>query len=241
MTLVQLVQEFCRRQGIRVPSVVTTSTDETILQVWGLANEVVTTTADRAEWHWLRQRVRFNHANGADYLAYSLASIAGYKGTIPGTLWAEDIRLPVAGPATPAVWQQMILLSTPPAQYIYRQMSGGIYIYPVPTTLTTTFFNLEYLSRFPVADAGGTAKELFTADSDTSILPDRIILAGLRWRWKKEKNQAYAEELRDFESMVSNEQGRETIPQEVHLDNPDPDSRVAGPGLLIPAGNWNLP
>lgn len=241
MTLLQLVQAFSRRQGIKVPSAVVANTDETVLQVWGLLDEVVTTTADRAEWHWLRQRARFNHANQTDYLAYDLDSLNGYKGAVPGTLWCESLRLPVAGPVSPAVWQQMILMSTPPAQYTYRQMSGGLYIYPVPTDLAGTFFNLEYVSRFPVAGSGGTAKELFTADDDTSIIPDRIILAGLRWRWKKEKNQAYAEELRDYESMLSNEQGRETIPQDVRLDNPDPDSRVAGPGLLIAAGSWNVP
>lgn len=240
MTLLTLVQEFCRRQGIGVPAQVVASTDETILQVWGLANESITSISARYDWYWLRSRYRFNHVNGTDYLAQSLGSIPGYKGTIPGTLWCEELRLPVAGPATPAAWQQMILMSTPPAQYIYRQMNGGIYIYPVPTDLVNTFFNLEYLSRFGVLD-GTTPKEMYTADTDTCRLPDQLVLMDLRWRWKKEKNQAYAEEQRDCELQLSAEAGRETIPQDVMLDWPSPDSRVAGPGLLIAAGSWNVP
>lgn len=240
MSLLTLAQEFARRQGIRVPSAVTSSTDETVLQIWGLLNEEVEELAERREWYWLRARARFNHINGTDYLAYSLSGLAGFKGVIPRTLWAEDIRLPVTGPVTPEQWQQMILLTTAPAQYLYRIYSGGLYIYPVPTDLVSTFFSFEYLSSYPVVAVDGTTfKAAFTADDDNPRMPSRMVMAGLRWRWKKEKQQAYAEELRAYETMIENEAGRETNPGDLQLDTPDPDSRVAGPGLLIPAGNWN--
>jgi len=241
LTLLQIVSTFARRQGIKVPSTVVTSTDETILQVWGLLDEEVTELADRKDWFWLRSRGSFQHAGAADYRAYNLGSLADYKGFIPETLYASDQRLPVAGPASPPQWAQMMALSQAPAMYTYRIYGGWVYIYPQPTVLSSVTYTFEYLSAYPVlASDGSTTKPLFTADDDTPRLPDRIVLAGLRWRWKKEKNQAYAEELRAYESLLEAEAGRETLPTDLHMDSPDPDSRVAAPGLLIPAGNWSV-
>lgn len=240
-TILAIAQDFCRRQGIKVPTVVTTSTDETVLQIWGLLNEEVTELAERAEWGWLRTRSSFNHANGANYLALDLNGVADYKGLVPDTLWASDIRLPVAGPLTEAQWTQLLLLQMSAAVYNYRVYAGGLYIYPVPAVPASVSFVYEYNSIYPViAQDGVTLRPAFTADTDSPRLPDRIVLAGLRWRWKKEKNQAYAEEMRAYEVMVANELGRENAPRSLRLDNPDPDSRIVEPGLLIAAGNWNV-
>lgn len=240
LTLLQIVQSFARRQGIRVPSAVTTSTDETILQIWGLLDEEVTELADRREWLWLRGQSSFNHLNGAGYLAYALNTLPDYKGIVPRTLFSDDSRLPVAGPASDEQWAVMMALSVAPSLYTYRSYGGNLYIYPAPSTPASVLFSFEYYSSYPVASSGGIAKALFTADTDVPRLPDRIVMAGLRWRWKKEKNQPYAEEMRAYEAMLEAEAGRESIPTDIHLDNPDPENATLAPVIVIPAGNWNV-
>ena len=45
MTLLEIVQEFCRRQGLPVPSAVVSLGDDQLTQIVGLANEL---TAERA-------------------------------------------------------------------------------------------------------------------------------------------------------------------------------------------------
>lgn len=240
MQLLPLVQEFCRRQGISVPAVVVASTDQTILQVLGLLNEGSMTIARRKDWFSLRGRASFQHAGGAGYLAFLLSDLPDYKSFVPRTMYASDQRLPVAGPATAEDWAQMMALVIAPAMYTYRIYGGAVYIYPQPTVLSSVNFTFEYNSKNSVI-LGAVTKPYFTTDTDQSRLPDELLLADLRWRWKKEKNQPYAEEMRDFEAMLEAEAGAETLPGDLRMDDPDPDSRVAYPGLLIPAGSWNVP
>lgn len=65
---------------------------------------------------------------------------------------------------------------------------------------TLTF---EYISAFPWENAGGTAIESATSDSDVWLLDRRLLTLGVKWRWKKEKGvedwsvdqQLYARQL----------------------------------------------
>lgn len=238
-TLLQLTQAFCITQGIPKPTTVVSSLDETVLQIWGLLNTEVAELGDRADWIALRIRTRFQHANGADYLALALSSIPGFKGILPRTLWNESIRLPVNGPIPEAVWQQMLLLGVTQSQYNFRLYNGGLYIYPATTD--SSYFNMECMSTAGVLGVDGiTLQQEFLADGDTPRMRDDLVYAGLIWRWLAKKGQPYAEEQRTYEVMVAKEMNRETVPGELRLDGPDPDSRIIAPGLLIAAGNWNV-
>lgn len=53
---------------------------------------------------------------------------------------------------------------------------------PVPGETIT----YEYISSFPWK-AGSTNKELATADTDEWRLDRRLLILGVKWRWKKEK------------------------------------------------------
>lgn len=236
-TLLQLVQDFSITQGIPKPTIVTASTDETVLQIWGQLNDEVMELGERADWEALRTRYTFSHGNGTAYLALTLSSLAGYKRLIPDTLWNTTNQLPVNGPIPAVTWHQLITMTASGALENFRLYAGGLYIYPYTAGQTYTG---EYQSTAAVlAQDGITVKDTFTADTDVPRLPDRIVYAGLRWRWKAAKGQAYAEELRVYELMVAAEANGETAPGELRMDH-DPDSRLAGPGLLIAAGNWSL-
>ena len=49
MTLLEIVQEFCRRQGLPVPSAVVSLGDDQLTQIVGLANEICE-DLDRFSW-----------------------------------------------------------------------------------------------------------------------------------------------------------------------------------------------
>lgn len=237
-TLLQLVQDFSITQGIPKPTAVVSSTDETVLQIWGLLNDEVMELGERADWTWLRTKFTFTHANGTDYLALALSSLAGYKRIIPQTLWNTTTNLPLNGPIPAAVWRQLITLNAAGAMENFRLYAGGLYIFPY---IAAQSYSGEYQSTYAVlASDNTTTKGTFTDDADTPRLPDRIVYAGLRWRWKAAKGQAYAEEMRTYEIMVAAEMNGEEAPGELRMDNPDPDDRLVAPGLLIAAGNWNV-
>lgn len=45
----------------------------------------------------------------------------------------------------------------------------------------------EYISAFPWQSDAQVAKEIATADNDVWLLDRRLLVAGVKWRWKKEK------------------------------------------------------
>ena len=50
LTLLGLVQEFCRRRALPIPISVTGSQDDGVIQMWGLLNEGISDIGDRFEW-----------------------------------------------------------------------------------------------------------------------------------------------------------------------------------------------
>lgn len=62
-----------------------------------------------------------------------------------------------------------------------------------------------YLSN-SVTDTG---KPAFSADAEKFVLPERLLTLGLIWRWRAQKRQEYAEDLRNYEIALSEEIGRD--------------------------------
>jgi hypothetical protein len=242
-SLLQLVGEFYRRQGLgKAPLAVTSSQDDTVLQIWGLLNEGCEELASKWDWNELQQDLTFAHANRANYEAMDFdTDLPDWKGTIVGTFYDTQTRIPVYGPLMWRVWADMINMQVTQAQFQYRMAGGKLYIYPVPTAPTTYFFNWSYQSQYAVKAAGGGTKLWFDNDTDLTRLPYRIVLADLRWRYKKEKGMEYAEEqaLRDL--MVSDHFTNQGQSPDLDMGDPQPgDPNIVGPGLMIPAGSWNV-
>lgn len=243
-TLLGYVQDFCRKQGISPPSTVINSTDETILQIWGLLYEELQELANRGEWPELKRRAEnWPHANAADYGALSLDddTTPYINSIVPDTLICSNLRIPVAGPVSPAQWAQMIAFAIRPTTYSFRIYNGYLRIYPVPTDLVNTLFSLEYITNATVlAFDGTTEKTEFTADDDGVLLPTRIVEAGLRWRWKKEKGLPYAEEKVAYESMVADQLGVADGQSRIDMGGDYSYDKGARPKIIIPSGSWNV-
>ena len=84
---------------------------------------------------------------------------------------------------------------------------------------------------------GTTYKQYFTLDTDTTLLPEDLVIQGLRWRWKKEKGLDYAEDFRTYEMQVKDAIGRDGGKPTLHLDG----SESGKPGVFVPAGSWLQP
>lgn len=71
---------------------------------------------------------------------------------------------------------------------------GGNFVYKpaLDSDETTRWF---YVSRNCVANSGGTAKDTFSADTDTFRLDDRVLELALVWTWRMQKGLDYAEDM----------------------------------------------
>jgi hypothetical protein len=69
------------------------------------------------------------------------------------------------------------------------------------------------------------------------LLPEDLVLQGVRWRYKKEKGLEYAEDFNTYEIQVK-QQLAEEQPRK-HLTMNPGNSNM--PGIYVSAGSWITP
>lgn len=236
MTILELVQRFCRRTGIPVPTSVVGSTDSQILQALALVEEDVNDLAVRHDWQALLKQG--THTTLASEDQGDISTIApGFRYIVNESMWDQTLRLPVLGPLDSKEWQALKSVFVNGPRYQFRFRGNHLLVNPAPVAGHTWLF--EYVSKYAILDTNGTTtKEFFTADTDTFLLPDDLHLLGLRWRWLREKGLDYAELFETYEFQVKDAMGRDGGAPRVSMDEP---RRAGKPGIYIPQGNWFTP
>lgn len=239
-TLLQLVQAAALKLNTPFPTVVTTSNDTTILQMWQCLNDEVQEHCNRKfNFPKLKVDATFAYTTNVNYQALQLSTVPAMRSIVPRTLWNRTTRLECVGPFSDTQWAQTIALAVSGTVDYFRMAGDWLLIYPGHTASNT--YGYTYMSQYGVqATAAGALKETFTVDSDVSLMPSRILRAGLEWRWRQTKGMQYAEEMETYELLLAEEAAREPLPGRLSMDNVA-DYKVAGPGLLIAAGSWNVP
>ena len=243
MTLLSTVLHFYRRTNLNAaPTTVAGSTDKQALQGMALLEEEGNDLSGRGDW----QRITFEatHTTVATESQGSIDTIAVSNSVTRNavfryfkhdTLWDRTENLPVIiidGPD----WQSEKGFSSTSPRYRARIRSGDLIVTPTPPAGNTWAF--EYVSWHWIENTAGTVTyQYFLADTDVILLPEPIILQGLRWRWKKEKGFDYAEDFQTYEKMVKDALGRQGLSKTLRMDATEKESI---PGIVISQGSWNL-
>lgn len=243
MTLLATVQRFYRRTNLgSLPTVVLGSTDQQVLQVLALLEEEGNELAGRGDW----QRITYEatHTTVATESQGAIETIAvsndttrnaKYRYPKHNTIWDRTENLPIQiidGPG----WQAEKGFASTSPRYRARIREGDLIVTPTPPAGNTWAF--EYVSWHWIENTGGTVTyQYFNADTDVILLPEPIILMGLRWRWKKEKGFDYQEDFMSYERLVADELGRQGIKRTLHADAMEKESI---PGIVVSQGSWNL-
>jgi len=136
------------------------------------------------------------------YQDYALP--ADFDRMVPDSNWDRTNHWRNLGPKCSQEWQflQGGLISTGPRER-YRLYQGKLRIFPALTTVYN--FAFEYVSNYWVVATGGTAatKSAFTADTDTTVYPDNLLAAGLKYYFLKAKKLDYGIELAEYEDALS--------------------------------------
>lgn len=236
MTLLQVVQEFCDREGLSSPSIVMASPDDTIRQIRAILNEVVTAVTGKGNaWDKLKKEATF--VTTAVELQGTMDTLApyGFKRLILGSAFNRTMRVQLFGPRGSADWQANEALPNPGPYNTYRIWQGNFYLQPAPTAGQTIAF--EYASDWAIQADDGTWKKRFTADDDVFALNEDLLLMGLSWKWRRKKGFAYAQEFDDFENFVAQELGNEPSKSAIDMAGCDTGRK---PGVIIPPGNWPI-
>jgi hypothetical protein len=237
MSMLSIIQHFCRRRGIPRPTTAYGSTDPQVLQVMALLEEEGNDLATRHDWQALTFEASHTSLASEDQGAIATIATNGYRHIKNETIWNRTTSIPLYGPMNDVEWQSVKGMAATGPHYRYRIRGGKLLVNPVPAAGEAWYF--EYYSKNWLTDSTGvTYRQYVGADTDIGLLPEDLLLMGLTWRWKKEKGLDYAEDFATYESQakdaMSHDGGRRTLSQ----DNLTDDAR---PRVFVAAGNWAIP
>lgn len=237
MSLLTIVQDFCRINGLNIPATVTGSQDTTVMQAWGILNDLAENLPDESSFQAYTNQSTWTMIAAEDQ--GSIYTIAGpdWMYFHNDTFFDRTLMRPLYGPLTDGEWQQILCFPNPGPYYKFRIRGNHLLINPVPST-PFSLIAFEYASSYGVESAAGVRKLQFTDDTDTYVLPERVIRKGLIYKWKMQKGLPYAADETEYFKLLDNL---------VAQNNPSRTFNMAcsnletlQPGIFVPTGNWNV-
>jgi len=125
-----------------------------------------------------------------------------YMRLINRTQWDKTNHWEMIGPETSQEWQWLksgYIQTTPRVRF--RQLGGLFQIWPPQNA--TDLYGFEYFSKNWAKDVAGMSKSSFTADDDTCIFPDRLMVAGLKLKYFSIKGFDTSDFRRDYELQLN--------------------------------------
>jgi hypothetical protein len=115
---------------------------------------------------------------------YSLPS--DYESTVPRTHWDKSKHWEMLGPESPQQWEWLLsgFISTGPR---IRWRLLGKYFQIWPGVSTNELLGYEYRSNGWALSSTGVVKTSFTADTDTCIYPDRLMVLATKLKYFEAK------------------------------------------------------
>lgn len=227
MSLLTIVQGACARLPITtIPTVVTTSTDNTVLGLYYLAQQEGKELARRCAWKALTAEKTFTTVATA---AQTSALASDYDWIIPDTMFNRTTNRRVTGPASPEQWQLTQASLVTHVYPMFRIRGTSLLITPTPTAGDTVAY--EYVTKNWCQSSGSTAQSAWAADTDTALLDEELMTLGLVWRWKRSKGLDAVAEFDTYQSEVLKAVMREGVRPRISTD-----ADVRTPGADVIAG-----
>jgi len=238
MTLLSIVQDHCRVYALNIPTSVIGSQDTSVAQLLGLLNNLVENLIDENNWQAFTQEALWTMIPGEDQGTFTTDILpdTGFLWAANGTFWDRTLRRPLYGPVTDVEWQALKAIPNPGPWYKYRIRGDHFLINPAPTVGNLSEISFEYATSFAVKSSDGVLRPVFQADTDTSILPEKILKQGLAYRWKELKGLPYQPEMDRYYNMLNNYIARDGTKRVYRLDGAN--NWDVRPGIFVPSGNW---
>ena len=235
-TLLELVQQVVGElsSDIATPTSIVGNQDQTVIQLFRLANRVGVDLVREYEWRRLVTEYSFATVNGT--AEYDLP--ADFDRMCVDTHYDRTNDWKNRGPVSSQEWQWLNTGLSTVTQLRWRLYLNKIKFYSTPGDAYTMAF--EYVSRYWVVATGGSdaTKERFTMDNDTCVFPDDLMALGLKFQWLKAKGLDWEAAYLEFD------RARSTCKAQDVPDGKKSLSPQATPILLdsrsMPEGNWTL-
>lgn len=239
MTVLSIIQDVCGTLSLTQPSVVVTSTDLQVQQLFALLKEGAEELSKYGGqdggtgWQSLIREQTF--VTVAAFEQTNSPVPDDFRRFIPESFWNRTTQRPITGPLTPQQWQSQRARGALSQLYLgFRQRDGEFLLSAGGSTVPTAGETIayEYVSKYWAQSSAGVAKATFTSDDDTSYLDEALLKLDLKWRWKAAKGLDYAEDMSTFERAKLAAYGD---------DGGSAQLDVGGPSYIYPWWRYNLP
>lgn len=214
--------------GVTAPTSIVGSTDPNAPLFLRLAQQEGRELARRHDW----QRIKVDYTFASLAAEAQTALPSDYERLLPQPeLWNRSLALRYAGPTSDLDWGRLKGLNVSAATPGYWRLFGDLLaITPAPAAGNT--LSLPYVSKNWVAGS----KSAFTLDTDTVLIPERLMTLGIVWRWKKSKGFDYAEDMSTYEREVERACARDAglgvmILSKARMDD---GGDTTWPGVIVP-------
>lgn len=161
-----------------------------------------------------------------------------WKKQIPQTEWDRTNRWPLSGPQSSQAWQSFksgIVYAGPRERF--RILGNCITLNPPPPD--GLLFAFEYVSKNWVVSSTGTPKPAFTADDDTCIYDDSLMILGAKVLFLQAKGLDFSLEGAQFSSLLSQCKAQDASAPALSI-SPRRTSQFLS-DRNIPDGSWGSP
>lgn len=152
----------------------------------GINNDVYVVSVDSPTQVTMSEPANVSGAVALTFCKVKYTMPADYGNMVPNTHWDKTQHWQMIGPMTAQQWEFLKngFIATGP-RVRWRRLGGYFQIWPAFSNAEN--LGMEYISNSPVRDLNGVPKESFTADTDTCIYPDGLMIVGLKHKYYEAK------------------------------------------------------
>ena len=239
MSVLSIVQAAMARTNKPRPSTVVGNQDPLVAHFLALLEELGQETVLRMPGGRLKANKSGWTAPGTQVLG-TFDSLFGDAEArlIDRTFYDLSTKLMIAPWQSDGTARSAAVIGVNPGIYNWERIGANLVTFPaipVGTPLTVDYYTTNW-----VAPVAGVPRSIIVSDSDIPLLPEQMLIVGLRAKWLAEKGLAYAEQQRSFEMMLLSYQATLNTPRPLNLNQGAP-LEEARPRVVVPQGPWSLP
>jgi hypothetical protein len=210
-TILEIVRAAAPRIGIARPDLLFGDTSDQAVEIRSVLQEAADRIVRAHDWSMLK--VEETHVGDGTTEGYDLPTDY-LRMPKEGQIWSTRWQHPLA-PVTAEEWLRLDVREYDLIVGTWIILEGQVKYRPVLASGESARW--FYMSNLAVAPTSGANKALFTADTDTFRLGDRILELALIWEWKRAKGLPYEEQMMPAEEAlakaISDDKGARIISQ----------------------------
>lgn len=197
MTLLSIANAVADETKGPRPTTIAANTNPDAQNILRLINKVGHRLMLAYDWNILRKEQTFTAVAGEEQTG---AIPSDFNRFVPETFWDRSSNNLVSGPVSPVEWQGLKVqtFSSQNKKFIYR--GGSVFTQPELGSGTSCAF--EYVSKNWAQNASSTAIASMTADTDTALLSEELIIYGTVFQWLEAEGQPFQMAKREFDQML---------------------------------------